>query len=262
MLTRTKVSVATLGAAFICLGTVGAAKAVTLVAPSSQASQEGNADSVQPLNVASRLQQVYAASEFSSISGPLTISGLSWRLDGVSTIPINFTPTNLQISLSTTSKAVDGLSQAFNNNIGANNTVVYNGLFTPTTSNSPSVGVKPFDINIAFTTPFVYNPTAGNLLVDVKNFSPGQFLTLDAQRTMGDSISTVVAIGTNSSLGIRDTKGLVTQFTINSGTPTAVPFEFSPTLGIVLAGVLGGITQLRSKLQKSKIAGSSFSNNQ
>ena len=262
MLNVKKVSVATLGAALLSLSVGGVAQAVTVVAPSSNTNAEGNDLSFDPFSRPSRLQQVYAASEFSSLSGPLVISQIAFRPDSTQ-LPTTLPPLDLQISFSTTTRGPDGLSPFFAQNTGANNTVVYNGSFTPSTASTGSIlGPKAFDINIPLQTAFTYNPASGNLLVDIRDLTGGlsRFLALDAQTTLGDSVSMVVnGTDPNGIAGAPITKGLVTQFTINAA---PVPFEFSPTLGLVVVGAWGAFSHIKSKVQKSKISGSSFSNNQ
>src|SRR6185369_3133376 len=61
------------------------------------------------------------------------------------------------------------LSTTFADNIGLNNTLVLSGTITLVTANLPGLGnTKQFDIVFPFTTPFLYNHSAGNLLIDVQ----------------------------------------------------------------------------------------------
>ncbi|MBA3916464.1 MAG: hypothetical protein H0X25_21990 [Acidobacteriales bacterium] len=65
------------------------------------------------------------------------------------------------ISLSTTSADWNSLAPDFSSNIGPNNTQVFSGsLFQP--------WAFGYSLNIPFSTPFHYDPAAGNLLVDVR----------------------------------------------------------------------------------------------
>ena len=64
-----------------------------------------------------------------------------------------------QVSLSTTSKPVNGLSSNLASNIGADNTVIFTGNLGGTGTVS--------SFTITGTAPFVYDPAAGNLLVDI-----------------------------------------------------------------------------------------------
>lgn len=80
-----------------------------------------------------------------------------------------------------------------------------------------------FDILITFTTPFFYNPSLGNLLLDVRNFGGGTTTQFDSQSAVSDSISRVFTNsvvgglnGVNSPTGVTNTEGLVTKFTTSA----------------------------------------------
>ncbi len=69
------------------------------------------------------------------------------------------------ISLSTTSTPVDGLDPTLTDNIGPNNTVVL-------ASSLPSVSGDV--LRFLLSTPFTYDPTQGNLLINVSSADAGQ----------------------------------------------------------------------------------------
>ncbi|HEY9876599.1 MAG TPA: hypothetical protein V6D12_24445 [Candidatus Obscuribacterales bacterium] len=273
MNTLQKISVATAGAAFMALGTIGAAPAVTVVSPNNVANVEGDAANSYPFNIGNpnvgsltsqRYQQVYAATDFGALSQPQLITRISFRPDATLGSAFASTLPDIQINFSTTTKAPDQLSSTFSNNVGADDTVVYNrgSLTLASAFTGAAGGPKAFDINIDLTTPFLYNPTAGNLLLDVRNFGGGTTTFFDAQSTIGDPVSRSysVAAGVNSTTanGV-DSVGLVTQFTL---TPTAVPFEFSPGMGLLAVGAWGAFSHLKSQQQKRKFLGSEFSSKQ
>ena len=61
------------------------------------------------------------------------------------------------------------MSTTFADNVGPDNTLVFSGPFTAASPGCPqNLPVCPFDININFTTPFLYNPMQGRLLLDLK----------------------------------------------------------------------------------------------
>ena len=180
-----------------------------------------------------RYQQVYGASAFAP---PLSQGGLITAL-GFNVKSGSFLATTLpdiQIDFSTTSKLVDGLSTTFAANVGADDKIVFArgpmGIFP----NGP--GTPPgFNVVINLTTPFFYNPSAGNLLMDVRyyheqtaGFAPGFF---DASDHSGDSVSRVYAFDVGDATGIADTVGLITVFVV-----TPVP---EPTAGVLLLTGLG-----------------------
>lgn len=102
-------------------------------------------------------QQVYASTNFST---PITITDLEF-FDTVELPPAGTEPQagSYVLSLSTTQAAVDGLSTDLSNNLGPDNTIVYSG-GVPTLSD----GVLTFVLS----TPFTYDPSKGNLLLDVQ----------------------------------------------------------------------------------------------
>ncbi|MCZ6793785.1 MAG: PEP-CTERM sorting domain-containing protein, partial [Planctomycetota bacterium] len=104
-------------------------------------------------------------------------------------------------------------------NVGADDTIVHSGALALSSSDTgPLAGPKDFDIVIALSTPFFYDPSAGNLLLDVRNFvgastSIGFF---DATGSASDSTSRVYSVGgvNNVTALNNNTAGLVTQFDI------------------------------------------------
>src|SRR2546425_6256540 len=118
--------------------------------------------------------------------------------------------------------------------------------------NAPS----SFGILVTLTTPFFYNPAAGNLLMDVRYYqgatpgvAPGPF---DASTSSGDTVSRVYTFGVDGVTGTADTGGLITAFV---ATPVPEPgsvvllFFGVATLGIFLRRrqrKLGNRRQLRA----------------
>ena len=236
-------SMAAAGAVFIALGTVGAAQAITLVAPNDLANTEGNNLANFPLiggsstSGQSRHQQVFGASQFNSLSVPQYISRISFRLDKLAS-PFTSNVPNIKINLSTTKSSPDGLSTTFSQNIGADNTLVFDGSILLTSANAgPVGGPKNFDINFDLQTPFLYNPAQGNLLLDIKNYAAANnFISpLDATFVTGDSTSQILFTGSDNLdtaiTGNASTVGLVTQFTTTAAgqTPPPTTPELPPT---------------------------------
>ncbi len=215
-----------------------------LVVPSGLASVEGNSNNGFPFNLSNfglssqRYQQVYSASEF---SGPFLITDLEFRPDGGSGAAFSSTLPSIRIDFCTTAAPVDGLSATFASNCTASDTIVYGGLTgAPLTLSSsftgPAGGPKAFDIVILLTTPFLYNPASGNLLLDVRNFGGGTTTQFDAQFTGGDSVSRVFNLtGATATTGSPDTTGLVTRF---SGSFVSVVPE-PGTLALLGIGAVG-----------------------
>lgn len=241
---------ATAGAAFVALSPVGLTQAATLVVPNNLAATEGNFQGGFVSMFPSRFQQVYAASQFGS--QPVQISQITLRPNGANVEPVDFTIENIQINISTTSKEPDALSLTFADNIGIDETQVFSGSLVASTANSgPVGGPKNFDIVIDFENPFFYNPNSGNLLLDIKKFTPETTnIIFDSEATFGDSVSTIVAVGdanatTANPLFTPNSPGAVTQFTL-----TLIP-EPSSMLGTLAFGVFGGCFLLRRKLKSA-----------
>jgi len=262
-LTRLNLSMAVAGAVLIALGAVGTAQAGTFVVPNNLATTEGNTANSFPFNISStcfscplysqRYQQVYSASDFSSLSGLQQITQILFRPDAYAGSAFSSTLSNIQINLSTTSKAPDFLSTTFANNVGSDDTVVFSGpLSLSSAFTGPEDGPMDFDIVINLSTPFLYDPQAGNLLLDVRNFGGGITTFFDAQSQSGDSMSRVYTSGSqdvNSATGSADSVGLVTKFvTISRATPPAriVP-EPSSVLSLLTVGAMAVASAFKGK---------------
>ena len=86
-------------------------------------------------------------------------------------------------------------------------------------SSDTGAGPRDFDITIVFTTPFLFNPNLGNLLLDVRNFTGGITTPFDSHGSDLDGMSRVFG-SLNSSVALaRDTTGLVTQFDADAVVP-------------------------------------------
>ena len=196
----------------------GLAQAV--ISPGSAVGAPSNAANFFPFSASSiagvpsmRYQQVYAAGDFASTGGPITIRQLAFRLSGQGGNSFNTTLPDIQIDLSTTRKAPDGLSATFSDNTGSDNTVVISrGPLAFSSAGSDLGGYYAFDILIPLTQPFTYDPSKGNLLLDVRSFAPVYSSLLDAQSSIGDSVSRVYAPSVAAVSGTADSLGLATQF--------------------------------------------------
>jgi hypothetical protein len=219
-------------------------EAVPIVVPNAQAAAEGNDANFGPFFDSSvRYQQVYSASQFAA-SGPLMISQIAFRPDGaVTDATFHLVFNSVQIDLSTTSSTPGSLSPVFASNVGADNATVFNSfvnLSTPITG--PSGGPKDFIVTFDIT-PFVYDPSAGNLLMDVRALSlAGISAELDSESgnpfTAHVDASSIVA-----STGDVFASGLVTRF--EASEVRTVPEPSTLTLSVI--GVLAGIGALKRR---------------
>jgi len=228
----------TLLGAFLLLGAINPAHAIvpTVVVPNSARTTEGNSNNGYPFDLSEvgltsqRYQQVYAASQF---GGGGLITQIVFRPDATFGHAFTSMLSDIQIDLSTTSAADDGLSSIYANNVGADDTVVFaRGPLTLSSAfTGPPDGPKDFDIIITLSHPFLYNPALGNLLLDVRNFGGGITTFFDAVSTTGDGVSRLFNQNVNNTTGTTDTGGLVTGFNI-------VPEPGSAALLLVGGGTL------------------------
>ena len=217
------------------------AMAAEVVAPGGPGNAQGPAPFRYYGSGGSNVQQIYSSSFFGA---PSTISALSFRAyPGAAPSGFfsnSFTISEVMVRLTTTSLSANeasGLqpSTNFAANLGSGFTTVFSGPLTLTTAAN---GVnQPFDYTINFSTLFNYDPTMGNLLLDV--FIPTSatvsggglgFLTFDNANTLNDGVRSVVNIFDGGSpTGLLDTSAAITSFTtspIASGVPEPSTWAF------------------------------------
>jgi hypothetical protein len=254
---------------------ITSARATTVIAPNEIETSSGPVSSSQTYGDTSNLfpffpgvgnaleyQQVYAASQFAAFApGGEDISSIVFRVGAdaaarldhgifATTIPL------IQFTLSTTAATPDNLSSTFSANLGGDATTVYGvaGVGSPLAiSSTGSLQGNPsaFDITIPLTTPFHYDPAAGNLLLQVQNYSGATSPTgieLDGTIATGDSVSRVMTLGsaTATTATSIDSEGLVTEF-------VATPVPEANVSSLVVAGLLLGVPlflRRRSAYQK------------
>ena len=231
----------------VSLGLVAApAQAQTIVAPNAFAAANGGGQANSaPFNDVSRYQQIYAASQFSALTGPELITQIAFR-PAKGQGAFTHTDSHIQFDLSTNTEAVSSLSSTFAANVGLNDQVVYNSALTFTSAGSPASGAGPFDLIVTLTTPFLYNPSAGNLVLDIRNFDPA----FTGYADLGSDPSTrlnFVDNSTTAATGTVQNAGLATRFTF-----APVP-EASTTvsLGLLLALGMGGLVVAAKRRKKA-----------
>lgn len=184
-----------------CLAAFGS----TIVVPNGNTSTVGN-DTDSPDIGDFRVQQLIGSGQFASVDGSLLLDQLSFRLaPGTGSGDVSMT--NLDLYLSTSPKFPDTISTTFADNVGPDNTLVFSGSFTDSSLGCTGPAPCPFDININFTTPFLYNPTQGSLLLDLKITGVSGDGVLDAMDFAGPSGGIVGIVGL-----LNDTTALGSSF--------------------------------------------------
>lgn len=214
--------------------------------PAGHFMMDGNSWSTIPFSAGvgtARFQQVYDAAGFQlGIPGPFLIQGMLVREDRLHQNGFSSDFPDFQINLSTTTRAVDGLSSVFSENIGPDNrAVVPRGAFHVGISASTPFGGSD-GAAIFFTTPFFYDPSQGNLLLDIFNFGGGSTAWgvppgfgpayVDASTVTGDTVSSLFSTDVHSSAGTLSTMGLVTRLWF---TPVPEPSTWALMMTAVIA---------------------------
>jgi hypothetical protein len=215
-------------------------RAADVVAPSSLLTQQGDTGNLFPILSPNpiRYQQVVDHAQFAGMAaGGEYITQIAFRVHSPG---IAFTANigSLQINLSTTSKTPDTLSSTFAANVGTDDTVVFPAASVQfsTSVAGPVDGPQAFDLVITFTTPFHYDPSKGNLLVDIRNASgathdPANDQQIDATSAFGDATSRVYNLGdanaatagTTGSSFQMDSFGAVMRFISSPNAPVPAP---------------------------------------
>lgn len=169
-----------------------------------------------------RYQQIYGASDFTRLGSPVQISDLSFaRVPGSPGIDVNLQ--SIEVRLSTTTSPVDHPSSTFAQNVGADEKVVFSGALHFFENGASTL----YNIHLPLTTPFVYNPSAGNLLMEVRNFAPissGNY-SLAGKLEFGDTVALVFAGSATSATGNFSPAGMFTSFTV-AAVPEPSSFHF------------------------------------
>lgn len=153
----------------------GAAQAQAPVpVPASHLTKEGTAGTNVPFgrSTPTRVQYVYDASLF---SGPVTITGFQLRPDAGGAISSKLV--DCEVSMSTSSQPLVGLSPQFAQNRGADELVVLPRQILTLPGQASGGTPAAFLPAITFSAPFVYDPAAGGLVLEVVVFGqpPGAY---------------------------------------------------------------------------------------
>jgi hypothetical protein len=168
------------------------------------------------LTDAIRLQDCYDAILFPK--GPIRIKELRFRPGTLYGGTFTSTVPNLVVSMSTTHAQPESLSANFASNFGVDKMVVFSGPIGLSSAFTSTNGAKVFDIRIPLNSPFAYNSSEGNLLVEFKNISGSSATFIDAAGIQGDHAGRAFALGAESaSASTVDTGVDVIEFIYDAG---------------------------------------------
>ena len=156
------------------------AQIIPIVVPNQNRNVEGPNNNSIPFGSSSdfRYQQLYSSSQLENCTQILQIN---FRFDDFSDAN-SITYPDVLVQLSTTSLLPGELSTTFANNIGPDVTTVYSGELSFEAPECDA-GPCPFDNTIILQTPFSYDPSEGNLLLDVaKSSTIDSYNTFDATK--------------------------------------------------------------------------------
>lgn len=213
----------------------GQASAAPILVP---AATEGNAENCVPLTCergAPDYQQIYDSDFFSHA---VLITSVAFRPDSVFGGVFTSTFSNVQILLGTT--LIEPEPSGFGLIAGSGMTTVFSGPLTISSANTGTVP-KDFDVLIKLMTPFLYDPSSGNLLFEFHNLGTASFsgrTFLDAANETNDGVSR-----RRGAEG--DSVGLVTKFNV----PEPV------SLSLVSIGLAGlGVRCLRQRRSRRALS--------
>lgn len=193
---------------------LGAVAQGTFVMPGTAATAFGGTGAYVFTQIGWRYQEVFGSYDMQMPFGVFYITGVRFRVPPTGS-SFEATLPEIEVRISTTSRAVDRLDDFYARNIGPDEVVVHpKGPLHVGAAFVPGVTVQPFDIEIPFSTPFAYDRSRGHLLLDIvnyggasKGFSPEEILN---QPGLPDSVSVVQ--GPDMTHGSVFTQGMVAQF--------------------------------------------------
>src|SRR5262245_13492265 len=167
----------------------------TVVIPAGLVAGAGNSSNAFPWGSSAatfpglRVQTVYDGSNFTAagITAPIRILRLKWRANDAATSWTGGTFAQATIRCATAAVDHTALSAAFAANVGPNLTTVHSGAVAFLPGAGAGIGLPgTVAVDVALSTPFVYDPALGDLAIDVdcpggSNFAGGTLTPMDVQ---------------------------------------------------------------------------------
>jgi len=156
-------------AALLALDAAARLKAQTIVVPNTMVANAGDTPiSVPAVDATIRFMLMYDAAQFTDLSGPSYLTQFAFR-PSTSSSPGGPRQITFRLYASTTKRMVDEMSTKFSENTGNNRMLVFDGSLILSSENlAGPEDTRQFDMITPLTTPFLYDPAAGNLVLDLQ----------------------------------------------------------------------------------------------
>jgi hypothetical protein len=216
---------------------------VTLVSPQAYENMEGEQGLDPTCCGQVRFQQIFPAADFAALGGvPHWITSITVRPDQSLVSARTVNAPDQQLRLSTTTQSPENLSLRFDDNFGSDVTEVFRGRLTLSTDASTLTSIprgfyrasyeKPF-------LPFLYDPSQGNLLMDVIAWGGISPSTLEDYPNL---ITAIASSNPTAEFGQRTEAGIY-QFTFVSA-----PEPSTALLGLTVMSLAAAVHRRRSSL--------------
>jgi hypothetical protein len=210
------------------IGTHASGEVIKIVTPPSLANVEGSSFAA-PAAVPRRIQFLIPASDFAGLpESHQRIVGFNFRSDAAQNQPFEWTSSDSQIWLSTTDKTPQTLTNTFDDNHGADKKLVHDGAFNlPLLGTGPPQGPRDIADGPRLDTPFDYDPSQGNLLLEWMRFDSGNTPRIDNQPSTDPGFRVL----------LNQTSATAVTGSFNN-VPAVIRFEFVPEPSTLILAAL------------------------
>lgn len=170
--------------------------AQTLVIPAAANAGDLGSASGWPFDYAGnmRILYVYDSTHFTgqNVTSPVMITRIRVRANGATATWVGDTINNLSVDLSTSPLDFNSISTTYDSNHGPDRTQVFTGSVTIPGGSATTGLAGPYVVDVVLSTPFLYDPNAGDLTVDWTCSGPSNAAntpTLDNSNTTGQALA-------------------------------------------------------------------------